>query len=268
MTDLKQKTTRRAQQPTLISRLISEAKAEASNLTPEEALAQYKAERKAHAIEATRAAQEAQRDAKRARLARLYGHAGLPEKFKGRTLDDLEQYDPRIGRVVEISRRYGSNFGRVRELGTCLSLVGNPGTGKTHIASAILELILAQEYVGFFTSMSQILRAYRATFKSDEVTEDDVIARHVEPDLLVIDEIGVAIGNLEKTRSTLFDIFDERYRENKPTLLLGNVTRDELEAFLGERIFRRIQENGGTILACDWASYAEHQQTNRKDHQQ
>jgi DNA replication protein DnaC len=260
MNDLTQKITGQAQPLTTISRIISEAGLEP--LSKEQALEIYRRTRREHEIEATKAVIEAQRAAKMARLERLYGYAGLPEKFKGRSLDTFTVYDDRIARVLDIANRYGTNFKKVRELGTCLSIIGNPGTGKTHIATAIIELALQQEYAAFFCSMSQILRDYRAAFKDPTRTENDVIAHYVEPDLLVIDEIGVAIGNIEKTQATLFDIFNERYTANKPTILLGNVTRQELADFLGERTFRRIQEKGGTVLACDWPAY------NEKEHRQ
>lgn len=205
-----------------------------------------------------------QREAKHRRLEKKFGHAGLPEKFQGQTLEELEVYDPRIGRVLDVCRKYIENFEFCRRYGTCLSLVGNPGTAKTRVASAILEGVMRQEFVGLFASMSDILRMFRGSYNRNDVTEEEVLDHFVEPDLLAIDEVGLSIGNLDKTRAILFDVFDRRYRENKPVILLGNLTAQELEAFLGERIYRRVQENGGSVLAFDWMSYAEYQETKMK----
>lgn len=205
-----------------------------------------------------------QREAKHRRLERKFGHAGLPEKFKGQSLDQIEAYDPRIDRVREVCRKYVQNFEFCRRYGTCLSLVGNPGTGKTHFATAVLEGVMRQEFVGLFATMSDILRMFRGSYNRSDVTEEEVLDHFVEPDLLAIDEVGLSIGNLDKTRAILFDVFDRRYRENKPVILLGNLTAQELEAFLGERIYRRVQENGGSVLAFDWKSYADHKETKTK----
>lgn len=199
-----------------------------------------------------------QREARERRIERLFGYAGLPSRFRGKTLNSLELYDHAIERAVHVCNRYAANFDQVRENGTCLSLVGIPGTGKTHAASAILEAVVGRGYVGLFVTMSDILRAFRASYSGQGYTEDQVLDYFTEPDLLVVDEVGFALGNIEKTRAILFDVFDRRYREHKPVLILGNLTPAELGRYLGERIYRRIQENGGTVLAFDWMPYAEH----------
>lgn len=224
-------------------------------LTPEESLQRYQRDREASRREAARYVTEQQKEARRHRLERKFGHAGLPDRFQGKRLDQFTQYDKRITRAVKVCQRYGSNFERVRKYGTCLSLIGNPGTGKTHAASAILEEIIGQGYLGLFVTMSDVLREFRSSYNGGGRTELEVLEHFTEPDLLVIDEVGFGIGNLDKTRSILFDVFDRRYREEKPVLLLGNVTSQELEDYLGERIFRRIQENDGTIIAFDWEPY-------------
>ncbi|MFW6345232.1 MAG: hypothetical protein ACOC0M_02710, partial [Halomonas sp.] len=104
-------------------------------------------------------------------------------------------------------------------------------------------------------SLSGILREFRSSYRPDGPSEDEVMARMIEPDLLIIDEVGVAIGNLEKTQATLFDVFNGRYEEGKPTLLLGNVTTQELRAFLGERVDRRIREGGGPVVPFTWSPH-------------
>ena len=224
-------------------------------LSQEEQLQQWQQERAASRREADRYVRDQQAEARRHRLERKFGHAGLPEIFQGRRLETLEVYDKRIEKAVKICTRYGENFERVRKYATCLSLIGIPGTGKTHAASAILEEIIRQGYIGLFVSMADILRAFRSSYNGGGRSELETLEHFAEPDLLAIDEVGFAIGNLDKTRSTLFDVFDRRYRDGKPTLLLGNLTADELEDYLGERIFRRIQENNGTIVAFDWEPY-------------
>lgn len=215
----------------------------------------YRLNREASRREAARFVHDQQQETRRNRLERKFGHAGLPDRFQGQRLDQFTQYDKRITRAVKICQRYAANFERVRKYGTCLSLIGNPGTGKTHAASAILEEIISQGYLGLFVTMSDVLREFRSSYNGGGRTELEVLEHFTEPDLLVIDEVGFAIGNLDKTRSILFDVFDRRYREEKPVLLLGNVTDKELEDYLGERIYRRVQENDGTIVAFDWEPY-------------
>lgn len=224
-------------------------------MTPDEQLQHYQEQRAASRREASRYVQERQQEARRARLERKFGHAGLPEKFQGKSLDQFKRYDPKIDRALQICSRYADNFERVRKYGACMSLIGIPGTGKTHAACSILETIIRAGYIGLFVSMSDILRAFRASYNGGGRSELETLEHFTEPDLLVIDEVGLAIGNLGKTRATLFDVLDRRYRDDKPVVLLGNLTDRELEDYLGERIYRRVQENNGVILAFDWEPY-------------
>lgn len=198
--------------------------------------------------------QEQQDAARRSRIERIYGAAKLPARFRGRSFETLAEYDRRIKPVKRAAQNYARRFSRALETGASLALVGAPGTGKTHTACAILEAVIAAGHLGLFATMSDILRAFRSVYSGDGPTEGQILDYYSEPDLLVVDEIGVAIGSLDKTRAILFDVFDRRYRDRKPVIVVGNHSPAELAAYLGERIYRRILE-GGSVLAFDWAPY-------------
>ena len=51
------------------------------------------------------------------------------------------------------------------------------------------------------------------------------------------------------------DVLNERYEKRKPCLLLSNLAIDDVKAYLGERIFDRLREDGGEAVAFDWASH-------------
>ena len=53
----------------------------------------------------------------------------------------------------------------------------------------------------------------------------------------------------------LFDVLNERYEKRRPTLLLSNLVVDDVQAYLGERIFDRLREDGGEAVAFDWESH-------------
>jgi DNA replication protein DnaC len=72
--------------------------------------------------------------------------------------------------------------------------------------------------------------------------------------LLIIDEIGVQFGSPFET-NLMFDILNERYEKLRPTLLLSNLTAPEIKAFLGERIYDRLREDGGQFVPFDWQSH-------------
>jgi DNA replication protein DnaC len=76
----------------------------------------------------------------------------------------------------------------------------------------------------------------------------------VFPDLLILDEVGVQFGS-DTEKLLLFDVLNERYEQRKPTLLLSNLALDGVKAFLGERIYDRLREDGAEAVVFDWDSW-------------
>jgi DNA replication protein DnaC len=106
-----------------------------------------------------------------------------------------------------------------------------------------------------FTTVQRAMRRVKDTFrKGAEESESQAIAVLTYPDLLIIDEIGVQFGS-EFEKNMMFDILNERYEKRRPTLLLSNLTAQEVKLFLGERIYDRLKEDGGQCVSFDWESY-------------
>ncbi|SUC27732.1 DNA replication protein dnaC [Providencia rustigianii] len=136
-----------------------------------------------------------------------------------------------------------------------LVLCGMPGTGKTHLAVSIAREIAGglQESV-FITTAARIIRAFRRTWSGNsEFSELDVLAKYCDPDLLIIDEIGVQYGT-DSERNILFEVINDRYESLLPTILVSNLPLNELEEMLGERVVDRLLQ-GGTVLTFNWATY-------------
>ena len=62
----------------------------------------------------------------------------------------------------------------------------------------------------------------------------------------------------KRDRERLSEILDNRY-QSMPTIITSNMTVDQVEQFLGDRAFDRLQERL-VIIRCDWES---HRQQNR-----
>lgn len=214
----------------------------------------YVEAREAHRREARELNREARAAARRQALERLHGHAGIPPRFAGLTFASYQAQEPAQQRAKALAERYAAAVAQGQARGVNLVLIGSPGTGKTHIACAILAHVIEAGRTGVFTRMGEILRAFRDSY-SDGTPERDVIARYTTPDLLVIDEIGVSIGREETRQATLFDVFNSRYEQAKPTVVMGNLTRDQMTAHLGERIARRLEADGSPVIPFDWPPY-------------
>jgi len=205
--------------------------------------------------EAVRSAAE-RRASAQSELERALGRAGIPARFAGRDFACYRAETRDQQRALAISQAYAERFAGVRARGACLVLVGGPGTGKTHLACAILQAVIGAGHSGLFVTISEALRTIRDTYSPRaKRSESEAFALFTGPDLLVLDEVGVAIGDDEKRRSLLFDVFNTRYAERRPTVLIGNLTGDELRAYLGERIMDRVLECGSALVPFNWASY-------------
>jgi len=202
-------------------------------------------------------AREAERQRREAiaEWERALGTAGIPERFRSRTLESYRADSPQQQAALRFATDYANNFPEVTKSGRGGVFIGKPGTGKTHLAVGIALAIMEDGYSALFTTAMRALRRVKETWSRDsEETEREAIAALVYPHLLILDEVGIQFGS-DTEKLILFDVLNERYEKRKPTLLLSNLTLAEVRDYLGERIFDRLREDGGQVLVFDWSSH-------------
>lgn len=211
--------------------------------------------------EETLALENAEKEAKERELrkqawVRRIGDAGIPERFRDRSLQSFVAENPGQERAIAFANEYADNFADVIKTGRSAVFMGKPGTGKTHIAIGIgLRIMQRQGRSVLFTTVMRAIRRVKDTWGRDhKETETQAIAALTFPDLLILDEVGVQFGS-DTEKLILFDILNERYEKRRPTLLLSNLTLDEIKAYLGDRIFDRLREDDGEAIAFDWQSW-------------
>jgi len=89
-------------------------------------------------------------------------------------------------------------------------MVGGVGTGKTLLASAILDALVDKHDCWIIKTIDLIRRIKSTWSKDSEKSEEDVINHFINVDLLVIDEVGSQFGS-DTEKLFIFDIIDGRF---------------------------------------------------------
>ena len=197
---------------------------------------------------------EADRQSELRRIEQRIGDSGIPKRFREKTISGYRVDNEKQRAIVECLKRYAKEF-NTGHSGRNMALIGNCGTGKTHLACAVARHVI-HNCGGHarFASVAEINRIVRESKSYDsDVSESEVIAAFGGYDLLIIDEVGVQSGTEAESRA-LFDVFNERYQNMKPTILISNLDKDDFKSAMGERIIDRIKEDGGEVHIFDWES--------------
>ena len=128
--------------------------------------------------------------------------------------------------------------------------LGGCGTGKTHLACAIM-LELLDKYACFYPryyKVTEIFSAVRSTYQPGATTNDEETIKFFSSiQLLVIDEVGVQKGS-ESEKRILFSILDNRVTSKKPTILMTNLGIKDCGLVLGDRLYDRIRSKCVPVL--------------------
>lgn len=148
---------------------------------------------------------------------------------------------------------FPARWQKLRENKEGVLLTGSRGVGKTHLAVALMrEIILDTPPVNqgdaykidiqkmpLFISVPELLLEIRDTFGGNEISEKGIIDKYGWADVLILDDLGV-----EKTSDwvlqTLYTIMDRRYREELRTVITSNLSIEEIQEKLDDRIASRI----------------------------
>ena len=179
---------------------------------------------------------------------------GIPLRFISKGLENYVVECEEQARTFQTASGYAGKFDEALRTGAGLVLIGNVGTGKTHLACAIGNCVRSKGLCVRYSTARNAFETLKDTWRRDsKVTKARALMQYTSPDLLILDEVGVQFGS-EAERGLLYDIIDSRYGQLRPSILISNLSWEELVRLLGLRVADRMRE-GGELLEFSWESY-------------
>ncbi len=109
-----------------------------------------------------------------------------------------------------------------------LVLMGDVGSGKTHLAAAIANHRTSRGLPALFVVVSDLLDHLRSTYAPDSpITYDAMVQRIRTAPFLVLDDLGTQTAT-PWAREKLFQIVNHRYNDRLPTVFTSSQEMDDL----------------------------------------
>jgi len=179
---------------------------------------------------------------------------GIPERFRSRTFADYQADAPEQQLARTLCQDYARALCAGQRRGEALLLLGGPGTGKTHLACAILAVVVRAGRRGCYASLPGAVRSLRdARSLRSPCSEAEAFAQLSKPDLLVLDDLPDAPD--DEHRGLLLEVLETRYAQQRASILIGDLSVSSLEQTLGLRIVERLHEAGIGHVAFTWPSH-------------
>lgn len=150
-----------------------------------------------------------------------------------------------------------------------LIIAGNSGTGKSHIAKALLLLGCRETYCCRYTTASDMLRDLFSGLADDTLALK--LKRYLTPDLLLIDEVGFdRLEQQDPRNACLFHkVIDGRYCK-KSTMITSNIDFKELGDYLGDPVITTAivdrMVHHSIIISIEGPSWRLHQSHQLNNH--
>jgi len=168
----------------------------------------------------------------------------INEKLKNANFDTYEPLNESQSKALYVCKRYADNFNP--DKAASLILHGPYGTGKSHLAKSITDIVMAKDISALFISVPKLMTKIKSTFKNTGLSEYEILEALAEVQLLVLDDLGAERTSDEEkalawSKTKLFEIFDSR--AGKHTVITTNFEIGQAMKVYGERDLSRFLED-------------------------
>jgi len=192
------------------------------------------------------------------RIENLVKSSRLPYPLK--MLADFDfDFQPKLNRKLIMDL---ASLGFI-ERNESILFLGDNGVGKSHLAQSLALMACQGGYKSYYTTCSELINDLNAGVY--EKTLDKRMRKYINPELLLIDEMGHDRLELQviKEAHLLFKVIDKRYKDNKSLIFTTNIEEPDWPEFLGDpistsAILDRIFHHS-VIVRIKGLSYRKHQ---------
>lgn len=157
-----------------------------------------------------------------------------------------ESHKDSLSKLKQLLLKFSEKFPNTNK--TLITISGKTGVGKTFALECTTSEILKKGYTANFLTAfqmnSQFLK-YHTCFDANKQSYLNIL---LEPDLLVIDDLGTEPMLNNVTKEYLCLIISERMLKSKSTLISTNLDAGNILDRYGERIFSRLFDKSKSIL--------------------
>lgn len=140
-------------------------------------------------------------------------------------------------KISDYCKRYAQGFG---ENSASLFFKGGTGLGKTHLALAIANEVIANGFGVIYSAVQNFAVAIeKERFEKNDDGISDTNSQLLSCDLLIIDDLGTEFSS-SYVNSALYNVINSRLIARKPTIISTNLSMKELEMRYSERFASRI----------------------------
>ena len=173
------------------------------------------------------------------RIARLMGSSGVGERFRSRTFATFRT-TPATQAALTLCKKFCAAV-KVNPKVPGLLLTGDCGTGKTHLAVAILRETAEAGIPGMFVVVPDLLGKMRASFDRKDGKADELVTTAKNAPLLVLDDLG-AENPRPWVVELVYVLINHRYEHMLPTIITTNYDGTRIGAVFGKRVQSRLAE--------------------------